>query len=36
MTGDGERCLAAGASAYMTKPISLKELVASIHRLLGL
>lgn len=35
MTGDRERCLAAGASAYMTKPISLKELVASIHHLLG-
>jgi PAS domain S-box-containing protein len=30
MPGDRERCLSAGASAYMTKPVSLKRLVETI------
>jgi PAS domain S-box-containing protein len=34
MAGDRERCLAAGANDYMTKPVSLKGLVAAIERLL--
>ena len=34
MPGDRERCLAAGATDYMSKPVSLKELVALIARLL--
>jgi two-component system sensor histidine kinase/response regulator len=36
MPGDRERCLAAGANAYMSKPIRLKELVGTIERLLGI
>ena len=32
MTGDRERCLAAGATEYLAKPVSLKELVALIQR----
>lgn len=34
MPGDRERCLAAGASEYMTKPVSLKGLARIIRRLL--
>ena len=35
MPGDKERCLAAGASAYMSKPISLRELVTCIDNFLN-
>lgn len=34
MPGDRERCLAAGASAYVTKPVSPRGLVQTIERLL--
>ncbi len=34
MSGDRERCLAAGANEYMSKPVSLKLLVETIHNLL--
>ena len=34
MPGDRERCLSAGASEYMTKPVSLKDLNELIQRLL--
>jgi CheY-like chemotaxis protein len=34
MRGDRERCLAAGATAYMTKPVSLKGLVGLIAQLI--
>ncbi|MEI7645635.1 MAG: PAS domain S-box protein [Chloroflexales bacterium] len=35
MPGDRERCLAAGASEYMTKPVSIKDLAVTINRLLN-
>ncbi|MBC6435029.1 PAS domain S-box protein [Nostoc sp. HG1] len=35
MTGDRDRCLAAGANDYLTKPVKLKQLVSSIQQLLG-
>jgi signal transduction histidine kinase len=35
MPGDRERCLAAGANAYLSKPTPLGELAATIRRLLA-
>ncbi len=35
MPGDRERCLAAGANEYLTKPISLRTLREVIDRFLG-
>ena len=34
MSGDRERCIAAGATEYMSKPVKLKELAALVGRLL--
>lgn len=34
MTGDRDRCLEAGANYYLTKPVKLKQLVATIQQLL--
>jgi CheY-like chemotaxis protein len=33
MPGDEERCLAAGVTAYMPKPVRLHDLVETIERL---
>jgi CheY-like chemotaxis protein len=33
MTGDRERCLAAGATDYMSKPIQMKALLEMIIKL---
>ena len=35
MTGDRDRCLAAGADDYISKPIKLRQLVTSIQQLLA-
>lgn len=34
MAGDRERCLAAGANEYLSKPVSLRNLNVTISRLL--
>jgi len=35
MPGDRERCLAAGANEYLSKPVKLKVLVETMQRLLN-
>jgi CheY-like chemotaxis protein len=35
MPGDRERCLAAGANAYLSKPVSLSDLSQTIQHLLA-
>ncbi|NJO07889.1 MAG: response regulator, partial [Chloroflexaceae bacterium] len=35
MDGDSERCLAAGANSYLSKPVLLKELLALIRHYLN-
>ena len=34
MPGDRQTCLAAGANEYLTKPVKLKQLTATIQQLL--
>jgi PAS domain S-box-containing protein len=34
MSGDRDRCLAAGANEYLSKPVKLKELAETIHKML--
>jgi CheY-like chemotaxis protein len=34
MPDDRERCLDAGATAYLSKPLKLAELVSTVQRLL--
>ena len=35
MTGDRDRCIAAGATDYLTKPVKLKQLFTTINQLLA-